>query len=79
MFVLLDQAQCLAKLFLRKAVVLSEFDLRFKPELYLTVLSMYMNVHSRFFTRKEVETKTGCSKHSWAHDEDSITFGVSWG
>jgi hypothetical protein len=77
--VLLYQAQCLVKLFLRQAIVLSEIDLRLKPELCLTVLPMDMHMHTGFFTGKEVEPKAAFSKHSWAHEGNSTTFGHSWG
>jgi len=76
MFVLRNQAQCLGKLFWLKSEVLRELYLRFQPEFRLPVLSVDMNVHPRFFTRKEIETKPGFSKHRGAHDTNGITFTV---
>jgi hypothetical protein len=76
MFVLRYQAQCLAKLFSLKPEVLRELDLRFQPEFRLPVLPVDMNVHPRFFTRKEYRNETRLLETPWGSRTNGITFNV---
>ena len=67
-FMGLDYRFDLTKLDLRQMVILRQFYIRFKPILRFAVLRSNMDVHSRFFQRKEEKPVTVLSKNGWAHN-----------
>ena len=50
-----------------KPDMLGKFNGGFKPELYFSILSLNMDMHSRFFTREEIKTEATFSKYCWTH------------
>jgi hypothetical protein len=57
----------LPQLLLRQTMILCQFDGRFKPELALAIRRADMNVHARFFQRKEEESVASFSEYGWSH------------
>gem|GEM_PF-6807315 len=47
--------------------MLGKFNCGFKPKLGLSALALNMHMHSRFFTREELEAKTTFAKNCWTH------------
>jgi hypothetical protein len=61
--VLLNQAQGLVDLMLRKTDMLGKFNRWLKPKFGLPTLTLNMDMHPRLFPREKVETKTTFSKN----------------
>jgi hypothetical protein len=70
MFVLPNQVEGRADFALRKTCELCQRDCWLEPELGLTVLALYVHMHSRFLAREEIESKTTLAKNSWTHGKD---------
>lgn len=64
---LLNQAERVIDLAPGKPDVLRQFDCWIKPEFGFTVLPLNMHVHPRFFSRKEIEAKTGGAEDCRTH------------
>ncbi len=56
--------------------MLGKLNSRFKPELGLTVLALNMYMHSRFFTREEVESETTFAENCWTHTAECYHKGL---
>jgi len=56
-----------AQLSLVEAMIVRQLDSRLKPVLGLAIGALHVNVHTHFFTREEVESKTILPKNSGAH------------
>jgi hypothetical protein len=69
---LLNQFAGLPEIPLSDAVVLHQFDLRLNPKLRLTASTMYVNMHSPFFPRKEEESKSPRTEYRRTHPPETI-------
>jgi len=58
--------------------MLGELKIGFKPKLGLSILAVNMHMHSRFFSREEIETKATFAKNSRTHERNDTRTGGAW-
>ncbi len=64
---LLNQTECFIDFAPREARLLGNLNGGIKPKLCFATLTLNMHMHSRFFSREEVETKATFTKNCWTH------------
>lgn len=64
---LLDEMKGFAGFTPGKTGMLGKFNRRLKPELGLAILPLNVHMHSRLFTREEVEAEASLTKNSRTH------------
>jgi hypothetical protein len=60
-----------------QAIILRQFDARFKPKLRLPIGAIYVYVHPQFFAREEKEPESVFTKDRWAQDHFPTALNVS--
>lgn len=72
-FVFPDEPECCRDLTITQAIILREFDVRFKPKLRFPIGPMDVHMHPSFFARKEVKPESSAPEDGRAHVRPQMT------